>query len=381
MKENVMTEKRKYMKKIEIHESIIEPVSIARWLLLFVLITGIYFFHSFIVPVLAALVIGFACWPSYSKFKTKFNLSRNVAASMSIVLLILFLVIPISIAVSYAISEFHDFSILLIAMNKTGVDTPLWLVDIPIVGELLSSLWTEKLSHPNSLSEIMFFFGNNINPKSLPNIILAIGGTLFNFILSIIFMMITLFFVFRNGDVIASQINKVGEYVLHEKWEKFSKIVPMTISSTITGMTLIAIGEGFVLGIAYWVAGAPSPVTLGVITGIMAMIPGGAPLSFSLVSFYLMANGSPTEGLLLLIWGSLELFVVDKTLRPKLVGGPIKLPFLPTFFGLIGGMKTMGFLGLFLGPVIMAVIVSIWREWVNNIDEQETQSKKSVVIT
>src|SRR5690606_24228976 len=103
------------------------------------------------------------------------------------------------------------------------------------------------------------------------------------------------------------------------------------------------------------------------LTGIMALIPGGAPLSFTLVSIYLVASGSYVAGAGLLMWGSLELFIVDKTIRPRLVGGPIKLPFLPTFFGLVGGVKTMGFLGLFIGPVLMALIVSIWREWIREI--------------
>jgi predicted PurR-regulated permease PerM len=123
-----------------------------------------------------------------------------------------------------------------------------------------------------------------------------------------------------------------------------------------------------VLGTAYWLAGVPSPVTLGALTGVMALIPGGAPLSFTLVSIYLAASGSMFAGAALFLWGAVELFIVDKTLRPKLVGGPIKLPFLPTFFGLIGGVKTMGFLGLFIGPVLMALLVAIWREWLHETD-------------
>lgn len=74
-------------------------------------------------------------------------------------------------------------------------------------------------------------------------------------------------------------------------------------------------------------------MTFGVITGFMALIPGGAPLSFTLVSIYLVASGSPVAGAALFVWGTCELFVVDKTIRPVLVGGPVKLPFLPTFFG------------------------------------------------
>ncbi|HLS59318.1 MAG TPA: AI-2E family transporter, partial [Paracoccaceae bacterium] len=151
--------------------------------------------------------------------------------------------------------------------------------------------------------------------------------------------------------------------ILPRQWGRISRVVPRTISATVVGMTVIAAGEGVVLGTAYWIAGAPSPVTLGLITGCMALIPGGAPLMMSLVSGYLVASGSVIPGIALFLWGSLELFVVDKTIRPALVGGPIKLPFLPTFFGLVGGVKTMGIVGLFVGPVVMALLVAIWREW------------------
>src|SRR5690606_31299488 len=118
-----------------------------------------------------------------------------------------------------------------------------------------------------------------------------------------------------------------------------------------------------VLGIAYWIAGVPSPVLLGVATGFMALVPGGAPLSFTLVSLFLIGSGNLVAGLGLLAWGSIELFSVDKSLRPRLVGRPVKLPFLPTFFGLIDGVHTMGLVGLFIGTLLMALLVAMWREW------------------
>jgi predicted PurR-regulated permease PerM len=108
----------------------------------------------------------------------------------------------------------------------------------------------------------------------------------------------------------------------------------------------------------------------------MALVPGGAPLSFTLVAIYLLASGDHIAGIGLVVWGTVELFIVDKTLRPKLVGGPIKLPFLPTFFGLVGGVKTMGFLGLFIGPVLMAIIVAIWREWIREVELAEEQAQR-----
>ena len=184
-------------------------------------------------------------------------------------------------------------------------------------------------------------------------------------------MLITLFFVYKDGGALVRQIDRVGERLLPTHWQRFSRVIPATVSATVTGMGLIAVGEGVVLGTAYWIAGVPSPILLGAATGFMALIPGGAPLSFTLVSIYLIGSGKVAAGIGLFAWGSFELFIVDKTLRPRLVGGPVKLPFLPTFFGLVGGVQTMGLVGLFVGPVLMALLVGFWREWVRSMDPAE----------
>jgi predicted PurR-regulated permease PerM len=204
-------------------------------------------------------------------------------------------------------------------------------------------------------------------------LILSATGNVFHILLTLLFMLITLLFVYKDGHRMAAQLDVLGERILPTRWQRLSRVIPSTTSSTVTGMGLIAIGEGVVLGLAYWVAGVPSPVLLGVITAVMAMIPGGAPLSFTLVSLYLVGSGEALTGLALFAWGSIELFIVDKTLRPRLVGGPVKLPFLPTFFGLVGGVTTMGFVGLFIGPVLMALIVALWREWVLEVQESDQQ--------
>jgi predicted PurR-regulated permease PerM len=84
-----------------------------------------------------------------------------------------------------------------------------------------------------------------------------------------------------------------------------------------------------------------------------------------------VGSGAAVAGTALFAWGAIELFIVDKTLRPRLVGGPVKLPFLPTFFGLVGGVKTMGLVGLFVGPVLMALLVGIWREWLLGLEPRD----------
>jgi predicted PurR-regulated permease PerM len=353
--------------------AILSPISVARWLLVLVALAGIYFFHGFVVPVLAALVIAFASWPLYVRLLARVNGNRTLAASIAILLILGFIVGPVMFAATYAIHEIRDWIGWAVETNRTGAATPDWIRVLPVVGGWLDMQWTRFLDHPCAIGELtQIVSGANIG--NIYRVALATGGKAFNLLLAALFMLIALFFIYRDGQSFAGQVDRLGERILPTRWERFSRIVPATISSTVTGMTLIAIGEGIVLGIAYWVAGVPSAVTLGVLTGVMALFPGGAPLSFTLVSIYLVSSGSPVAGLALFLWGSVELFIVDKTLRPRLVGGPIKLPFLPTFFGLIGGVKTMGFLGLFIGPVLMALLVAIWREWIREIEATEPGS-------
>lgn len=350
--------------------ALVAPTSAARWLLLAVLMASAYFFYGFIVPLLAAMVIGFASWPIYRRILGLARGNRTIGATIAIILVVSFIVVPISLAGIYAVDEVKSWGVWALKANEVGAPVPQWLIQVPLAGAWLSEHWDQYVGHPGALGELVqLISGANIG--TIYRGLLVVGSSAFHSFLTLLFMLIALFFVYRDGERIVAQVDVVGERILPGCWERVSRLVPMTISSTVTGMTIIAVGEGIVLGLAYWIAGVPSPVTLGIITGFMALIPGGAPLSFTLVSIYLVASGSTIAGVGLLAWGTVELFIVDKTLRPRLVGGPIKLPFLPTFFGLIGGVKTMGMLGLFVGPVLMAILVAIWREWLLEAKQPE----------
>ncbi|MVW71990.1 MULTISPECIES: AI-2E family transporter [unclassified Bordetella] len=342
---------------------------IARWLLLLVLLAGIYFLSGFLVPALAALIIGLATWPVFQRIVRACGGRTIPAASLALITVILVIIVPLSLALSYAINEASNFVAWALAANRHGVAVPAWISSLPVVGDRLTEYWITYVGEPHALGALV----EAVSGEHLGNIyrmVLSATGNAFHLLLSVLFMLITLFFVYKDGDRMLGQLDILGERILPERWRRFSRVVPATVSSTVTGMSLIAVGEGVVLGIAYWIAGVPSPVLLGVVTGFMALIPGGAPLSFTLVSLYLIGSGHLVAGIALFAWGTIELFIVDKTLRPRLVGGPVKLPFLPTFFGLVGGVKTMGIVGLFVGPVLMALLVAVWREWVRNVQHE-----------
>ncbi|WP_345900207.1 AI-2E family transporter, partial [Martelella sp. UBA3392] len=285
------------------------------------------------------------------------------SAAIAIFLILLFLILPIVFAVIYMSRELEAWISWAAAANRIGAPVPDWIHNLPVIGEWVSAKWREYLGQPGDIGQlIQAVSGENIG--SIYRTALFVSGRVFGLVLAALFMLIALFFLYKDGDKFAAQLDMIGERLFPDRWYRISRVVPATISSTVTGMTLIAMGEGVVLGTAYYLAGVPNFVSFGLLTAVMAMVPGGAPLTFTLISAYLVARGTPIHGIALFAWGTIELFIVDKTLRPRLVGGPIKLPFLPTFFGLVGGVKTMGLIGLFVGPVLMALIVAIWREWV-----------------
>lgn len=357
--------------------SIVPDNLVARWLLVLLLLVAAYFFIGFLVPILAALVIGFASWPLYQRLLDFNGGRRTSSAAIAISIITLGLIVPIIFALSYAVEEITGWVEWLLIANREGLPAPAWIEELPAVGEWLTEQWNEHLAAPHAINSMLGL----VHGQHLGNIsrwVLALSGGAVNFLLAMLFMLITLFFIYKDGTRFAAQVDVVGEHVLPNRWQRFSRVVPTTVSATVVGMALIAVGEGVILGIAYWVAGVPSHFALGVITGFMALIPGGAPLAFTLVSLYLFGTNNPGAAIGLFLWGSIELFIVDKTIRPRLVGGPIKLPFLPTFFGLVGGVKTLGLVGLFVGPVLMALIVAIWREWLHDCEYDLQISQQSI---
>ncbi len=336
---------------------------VAKWIIILILLLGIVFFHEFLVPALGAMIITFVTWRLYTDLVRFCRGNTLVAASIATTIIVLVIVLPFLLLLHYLYGEIMLFRAWLIEANTYGVDMPSWLLNLPY-GEELGKYWMEYLGTPNGVNLFFTEIGlANLSyvaavTKSVTKSFSALGFTL-------LFMMIILFFCYKDGRRVSRQLDKVGERVFPGRWKRISRIVPTLVSSTVSGMVIIAIGEGIVFGIVYYFVGAPVPITLGIITGIFALIPGGAPMSMTLVSLYLVGNNQLTQGIILFCWGTMQLFIVDKTIRPRLVGGAVKLPFLPTILGLVGGVKTMGIIGLFIGPVIMALLVAIWREWVH----------------
>jgi len=126
---------------------------------------------------------------------------------------------------------------------------------------------------------------------------------------------------------------------------------------------LVGLGEGAVIGVGYVVLHVPHAILLATFTAVAAIIPFGAPLAFGIASIMLLAKGATAAGIGLFAFGMGVVFIADHAVRPALIGGATRLPFLWVLLGILGGIETWGLLGLFLGPAIMAALILLWREW------------------
>src|SRR5690606_19910813 len=134
------------------------------------------------------------------------------------------------------------------------------LETMPGVGATAAEYWKQFLGQPHALGQwVEIISGQHL--ADVYRMVVSATGNIFHMSLSVLFMLITLFFIYKDGRVLVEQIDLIGERILKPgRWKQFSRVVPATVTSTVTGMGLIALGEGVVLGIAYWIAGVPNPV-------------------------------------------------------------------------------------------------------------------------
>ena len=152
------------------------------------------------------------------------------------------------------------------------------------------------------------------------------------------------------------------EKLAGESGKRYALQASTAVRATVNGIVLVGLAEGFVIGLSYWIAGAPHSAILGLSTGALAMIPFAAPLIFSGVSVILVAQGNMVAAVSVFSFSMLVLAIGDHVLRPKIIGNSVELPFLWVLLGILGGVEVFGLIGLFIGPALMALVVMMWND-------------------
>ncbi|MBN8764773.1 MAG: AI-2E family transporter [Thiobacillus sp. SCN 64-317] len=172
-----------------------------------------------------------------------------------------------------------------------------------------------------------------------------------------------LFFLYRHGVSVLAQFRGVATRWLGEAARGYIQTVGVTVRAVVFGIVLTALAQGALAGLGYWVAGIDAPALWGAITALISLIPFVGPVVWIGLSLALLANGEVGAALGLFLWGALVVSWVDNLIRPIVISGPTRIPFLLVFLGVLGGVHAFGLIGLFLGPALLAVSVGIWREW------------------
>jgi predicted PurR-regulated permease PerM len=170
--------------------------------------------------------------------------------------------------------------------------------------------------------------------------------------------------LYRDGEGLLVQTRLVLRRFLGRRGNAYLTAMAETSQAVLYGLILTALAQGIVAGIGYWIAGVPGSAMYGALTAIFALVPFGPPIIWVPISLWLLWNGHVFAGIGLFIWGVVAISWIDNLVRPLVISGSTRIPFLLVVFSVLGGVASFGLLGLFLGPIAVALLLAVWREWV-----------------
>lgn len=316
--------------------------------------------RHFLLPLMWAGIIAMATWPVFLRLERWFGYQKTVVAALLTLLFTLVVMVPLVWLTIKGLHEARIFANFLLQSNDAGIPAPEWIKSIPWGGDYLQNWWDTKLAHEGAVAELMETETTTI--KSLRGFAKSIGLQVAHRSVIFGFALLCLFFFYRDGEVLAKQINALGKYCLGHRWDLYARNLPVAIKSTVNGIVLVGLSVGVIMGTCYAIVGVPFSVMLGAATAVLAMIPFGAPIAFVTVALILLMKSSFASAMAILVIGALVMFVADHFVRPVIIGNATQLHFLAVLFGILGGVETLGLVGLFIGPVVMVLFTTLWRE-------------------
>lgn len=338
--------------------------------ILAILVIGCFIIlRPFISAVIWAVILSFTTWPLYRRIES-FIGGRRVAASLIMVfLLFIVLLAPFVIAgfsLSDGITGFADEGRKLLEQGLP--DPPDWVGNLPLIGSSVDAYW-KSLAHnsPRLLAEI--------KKISEPAMAWLLSGslTLGRGILQMALSILITFFFFRDGVSVAGKLSAMVYRIGGHRALHLLDVAGSTVRAVVYGILGTALAQGVLAAFGLWIAGVPGAFLLGLLTFFLSVIPVGPPLVWIPAALWLASVDRIGWAVFMAIWGLLVVSSVDNFLKPILISRGSTLPFLLILLGVLGGVITFGFMGVFLGPTLLAVGYGLLEEW---FEEQEEQKRR-----
>lgn len=315
----------------------------------------------FIVPALWAAILAYVTYPLYNFFHQKVMFSSNFSAGIMTVTISLILGVPIVLGLFVLQQEaINLYGTLLHRIRAGYVDLPEELKNMPVIGQQLKDLlWQINKDPEASLSAFRAWMQSHLYyGKVALDVALSTMAKLG-------MALMTLFFFYRDGISLMKQIRQAMRNIIGNRIDSYIDSVGSTTRAVVYGIGLTALAQALLAGVGYYFASAPSPILLTLMTFVVALVPFGTPFAWGGVALWLLTKGMTAEAIGLALWGMLVISWVDNLIRPIVISGATKIPFIIIFIGVLGGLTAFGFVGLFIGPVVLAIGLAVWREWIN----------------
>jgi predicted PurR-regulated permease PerM len=338
-------------------------------LVLGLVLLGAWIIHDFLGALVWAAILVVALWPTYDRVCRAWPKGEGVVwPTLFTSLAGLVIIVPLVLIALQVGREARDFFGFLHGLERNGLPAPDWLSRVPLGGAAMADWWNRNLGSSFDTNEVLRRFSKG----SLFSVTREYGAKFAHRIVTFVFTLMTLFFLFRNGRDLAAQMLDASHRVFGPRGEHIARQMVASIHGTVDGLVLVGLGEGAAMGVAYVFTGVPHPVLLGAVTAVAAMIPFGAAVVFGGAGVFLAAQGEPGLGALVVAVGLAVVGIADHLVRPAVIGGATKLPFIWVLLGILGGVETFGLLGLFLGPAVMSALILLWRELVGSREADES---------
>lgn len=319
---------------------------------------GFRVMEHFIVPVVWAAILAFVTWPAYLRVLSACrgrsiiaSLLMTAAVSLAVIAPIAWLAVVLRIEVAHLVRDTQ-------ALLAGGAQLPPAVLRLPWLGDQLRDLTQRAAQDPHVLGLEL----RRVADHSFEQIARFVGG-IGREVVKMALTAVSLFFVYKDGQRLAGQLTQALEQVLGPRIHSYLRAIEQTVKAVVYGLVLTALVQGFLVGLGYLVAGVGAPVFLAALTTVCGLIPFAAPAVWGGVCVWLFIKGSTAAAIGLLIWGAIVLSWTDHIVRPFLISREAQIPFLVVLFGVLGGLAAFGLVGLFVGPVILAVLLAVWREW------------------
>ncbi len=314
--------------------------------------------RPFLAAILWAFVIALATWPGFERLLALTGQKRTRAAALMLVLLTVVLIGPLALAgfgLTRSVPEAVDWGQALLADPPPP---PAWLLTTPILGDTVGMVWAQIALHDFDAGATLEPYVGRISSFLLA-VAAGIGSGLFQLAISLLIV----FFIYRDGNFIAAEVRSLVRRVAGSRAERLLREAHGTMTGVLYGILGTALAQGALTALGLWLAGMPAPFLLGVLAALCSPLPFGAGFVIWPSALWLAANEQYGAAIFVFVWGIAPVGIVDNFIRPLFVARSSRLPFVLVLLGLAGGAMFAGVVGLFLGPVVLAVVFALLREW------------------